>query len=299
MALAGGFAALVASGALPAAAQNRAHEPMAAQTWFENYQTYLQRASTVAKTGAGHYELGRWAWDHGLEDEAWEQWTKVLAVDPDHAPTREATGFVKATGGGWTRPGEVKEVWLKRVKADGRALSFTIAIQDDADAAFFTEFRWRIRRLAWFLWQITEGQLYLEKVRVTDQTERGRFIVPAGQLDVPVMAGGGATCHKAGQPDWYVVSGGRCYVRILAHEMMHGIFGLPDERHGCYCLMQGGLYGIKTPDLELCDGGSHRRHDQTPRSCWTMIQDRYPEMRHPNPADYGRAPDVEIVIEDH
>lgn len=284
--------------ALPAIGQDPAHRPMAAQTWFQNYKTYLQRAASVARTGDAHYKLGRWAWRHGLEDEAWEQWTKALAAAPDHAATREATGYIRGAEG-WTRPGELKPDWLAKVKADGRALAVDIAIQDDADAAFFSEFRWRLLRLSWFLWQITEGQVYLEKIEVADQIDRGRFTILEGKLDIPVLEGGGATCYNAGQPDWTVTSGGRCYVRILAHEMLHGIFGLPDERHGCYCLMQGGLYGIKTPDLELCDDASHRPHDQTPRSCWSIIRSRYPQMRHPNPVDYGRAPEVEIVIRDN
>lgn len=274
------------------------HQPMAAHEWFKNYTTYLERAKTVTKTGDAHYQLGRWAWDHGLEDEAWEQWTKALAVDADHAPTRQATGFARV-GDAWARPGEVKPEWLAEVKADGRALTVDIAIQDDADAAFFEEFRWRLERLSWFLWQITEGQVYLERIDVADKTQEGRFILLAGQLDTPVLDGGGAACYNPGRPDWYVTSGGRCYVRILAHEMLHGLFGLPDERHGCFCIMQGGLYGIKTPDLELCDDDSHRPHAQTPRSCWSMIQARYPKMQHPNPVDYGRAPEVEIVIRDN
>lgn len=281
----------------PATARDRTLQPMPAQTWLQNYRTYQERAAAVSRSGEAHYQLGRWAWEHGLEDEAWEQWIRALAVDPDHGPTRQATGFVKRPDG-WARPGKINRRWLERVKADGRAISFDVAIQDDVEAEYFVELEWRLKRLSWFLWQISEGQLYLEKIEVADKTRQGRFVVPAGQLDVPVMQGGGAACYNAGQPGWYVVSGGRCYVRILAHEMMHGIFGLPDERHGCYCLMQGGLYGIKTPELELCDDDSHRADDQAPHSCWSIIRRRFPLMRHPNPVDYGRAPDVEIVITD-
>ena len=96
-----------------------------------------------------------------------------------------------------------------------------------------------------------------------------------------------------------ITSGGHCYVRILAHEMMHGLFGMPDERHGCYCLMQGGLYGIKTKDLVMCDLKSHRPHRDNPQSCWSIIQQKDSSMHYPNPVEYGRAPEVEIELADH
>ncbi len=290
--------AMMAALALSVAAQPRtALQPMPAQEWFNNYKTYLSRAARVEKSAEAHYRLGRWAWEHGLEDEAWEQWVKALAADPDHLETRKATGFVD-TEGGWERPGQVNPEWVSQVDAAGRGLSFTVAIEDDASAAFFDELSWRLRRLNWFLWKITEGQVYLKEVKVVDLSTTGRFVVPAGQLDVPVMAGGGASCANPGRPDWRVISGGRCYVRILGHEMLHGLFGLPDERHGCYCLMQGGLYGIKTPDLRLCDAEYHRPDPSAPESCWSIIQRRDPSMTHPNPADYGRAPEVKIEVVD-
>ncbi len=282
----------------------RSLKPMPAEQWFVNYQSYLLQATSVNNTAEAHYQLGQWALKNGLEDEAWEQWILALRLNPHHLVTRKATGYSQQNGDGkWSRPGEVNQSWIAALDADQRGLSLSITIEDDADADFFVEYQWRLRRLNEFIWQITEGQIYIKKIHIQDNTPassdstKHRIIIPKGQLRIPVMKGGGALCKNTGRSNWQVISGGRCYVRILAHEIFHGIFGLPDERHGCYCLMQGGLYGISTKDLLLCDATSHRAAKNTPVSCWSLIQQRYPNMKHPNAIKSGQVPEVTILID--
>lgn len=283
----------------------RSLKPMAAEQWFGNYQSYLLQAASVSNTADAHYQLGQWALKNGLEDEAWEQWILALRVKPHHPPTRIATGYSQQNSDGkWSRPGKINQSWIDSLDADQRGLSLSITIEDDADADFFVEYQWRLRRLNEFIWQITEGQVYIKEIHIQDNTPgssdstKHRIIIPKGQLKIPVMKGGGALCKNTGRSNWQVISGGRCYVRILAHEIFHGIFGLPDERHGCYCLMQGGLYGISTKDLLLCDSSTHRGVKNTPVSCWSLIQIRYPSMNHPNASKYGRVPEAKIRITD-
>ncbi len=274
--------------------------PMDPREWFGNYQNYNQANRRLHESSdpVEHFRLGQWAWKHGLEDEAWEQWILAIQIDPDHAASRQAMGFVEKNGR-WSRPGAVNREWIGKVDREGRAYSFTIAIEDDAEAAFFEEFSWRIRRLNWFIWDLTEGQVYLKEITIADKTSRGRFVIEKDKLKLTLLDGGGAICYNAGRSDWVVKSGGRCYVRIFCHEFFHGIFGLPDERHGCACLMQGGLYGIKTNQISMCDVETHVDDYATPTPCWTIIQDRFPKMIHPNPAPYGKAPEVKIVIENN
>lgn len=273
--------------------------PMDPRAWFGHLQRYGFEAGQLAEAGVEpHFQLGRWAWDHGLEDEAWEQWILAVQRDPDHAGARAAMGFARR-GGDWERPGQVNPDWVKRVEAQGQALVIDVAIADDAPPEFFEEFRWRLRRLNWFLWDVTEGQTYLKAVTVEDRKTNGRFVVPANLLQTPVLQGGGAYCLRSGTADWQVVSGGRCYVRILAHEMMHGLFALPDERQGCRSLMQGGLYGVKTSQLTLCDDSTHHVVAEVPESMWTLIKRRHPEMAHPNPAAHGAAPEPVITVVNH
>jgi len=273
-------------------------KPMKSKVWRKHYKSYLKQSRSIEQSPDSHYKLGIWAWNHGLEDEAWEQWIFALNQDPNHSKTREAAGYVKVKDN-WSRPEKINSKWVESVKDAGRALSFTVAIQDDASEEFLDEFGWRIRRLNWFIWDITEGQFYLNKITVEDKKASGRMVLLRRKLNIPVLRGGGAHCYKAGTADWYVTSGGKCYVRILAHEIMHGLFGLPDERHGCYCLMQGGLYGINTKDLELCDDKTHNTHASSPSSCWGMILKRYPKLNHPNTKNYGRAPETEIVVKNN
>lgn len=282
-------------------------KPMPAEQWHGNYQSYLKQAEGIRDLGSvdHHYQLGQWAWENGLEDEAWEQWIFALRIDSDHAATRKVMGYVKKSGSDeWTRAGEINSAWIASLDAAQRGLSLTISIEDDADALFFDEFKWRLHRLNEFLWQITEGQIYIKDIQVQDQSIGSsdaflhRIVIPKGQLRIPVMKGGGALCKNSGRANWQVFSGGRCYVRILAHEICHGLFALPDERHGCYCLMQGGLYGIKTQDLKLCSASSHQIASSIPVSCWSLIQKRYPYMKHPNPIKYGRVPETKIHITD-
>lgn len=205
----------------------------------------------------------------------------------------------------WTRSGEINQKWINSLQANKQALSLSITIEDDADAVFIEEYQWRLQRLNRFIWQITEGQTYIKDIHIRDKTPGDsnsslhRIVIPKGQLTIPVMEGGGALCKNSGRPDWQVISGGRCYVRILAHEICHGLFGVPNERHGCYCLMQGGLYGIKTKDLVLCDSRSHRPAPITPTSCWDTILKRYSGMKHPNTERFGRAPETLITVTDH
>jgi len=155
-----------------------------------------------------------------------------------------------------------------------------------------------VRRLNWLLWDLTEGQVFPERVVIADQSSEGRIVIERGKLDTPLIEGGGARCENPGRADWRILSGGRCYVRILCHEFFHGIFGLPDERHGCACIMQGGLYGVKTADLLLCDAESHVHHPDSPVACWDLIRRRFPDRKHPNPVDYGDAPWAGIEIRD-
>lgn len=270
--------------------------PMSRQKWFGNYKHYMAESKKLNKVRSSddHYELGKWAWDNGLEDEAWEQWIIALKYNKNHNDSYKAMGYVKSNGN-WIRPGKQNKEWIDKVKTSGRALSYTFALADDASKEFFEEFSWRLRRLNWFIWKLTEGQIYLEKVKIVDKSSKGRFLIDKGRLHQTLLTGGGAVCYKAGQKDWYVKSGGRCYVRIFCHEFFHGIFGLPDERHGCICLMQGGLYGIKTPQIKLCDNKSHRINKVTPVSCWEIVIKRFPDMIHHN-KDYGKAPKLDIEI---
>ncbi|MCH8318178.1 MAG: hypothetical protein IIA88_06735, partial [Bacteroidetes bacterium] len=147
------------------------YTPMSQQEWFGNYKHYMAESKKLneVKSADQHYELGQWAWEHGLEDEAWEQWLEAIKYDKNHAPSYIAMGYEK-TDNDWQRPGQVDEEWIHQVKKSGRALTYTFAFADDVEPEFFEEFNWRIQRLNWFIWDLTEGQMYLEKIKVVDKS---------------------------------------------------------------------------------------------------------------------------------
>lgn len=286
------------------AAAPPALEPLTPGEWASRVQTYEKLA--LATTGAdadAHFALGRDVWALGLEDEAWEQWLAALALNADHAEARAAMGFF-ATDGGWSRHANstVPDAgWIAGVRAGGRAFSFVVAVQDDASSAQLEGLAWRLRRMSWFLWGASEGQIFLDEIRIEDRRADGRFVIESGKLETTLLDGGGAFCMNVGRPDWKVVSAGKAYTRILAHEMLHGIFGLPDERHGCQCIMQGGLYGIRTDQLGLCDATTHRPATATPTSCWELALDRDGGLTHPNvafPGRVGAAPEPRFTVRD-
>jgi len=230
------------------------YEPMSQKEWLNNYRQYNEKKQSLASINDAdrHFELGQWAWNNGLEDEAWEQWLIAIEMDDQHLKSYQAMGFEQQNGK-WVRPGKVNKKWVEELDEKERGLTYTFAFEDDADEDFFEEFSWRVRRLNWFIWHLTEGQMYLKEIQLIDKSSEGRFIIEKGRLNQTLLSGGGAVCYNSGREKWYVKSGGKCYMRTLCHEFFHGIFGLPDERHGCFCIMQGGLYGIKSPDLMLCD----------------------------------------------
>ncbi|MBS3733998.1 MAG: hypothetical protein KGY99_03630 [Phycisphaerae bacterium] len=66
----------------------------------ETPQQTLERklAKVAARNAAGLYDVGVWARQEGLEDEAAALFTEVVALDPDHAGAREALGQVRIDG---------------------------------------------------------------------------------------------------------------------------------------------------------------------------------------------------------
>ncbi len=279
-------------------------EALHPEQWLANVREYDERTKHATSV-TERVELGRWAYAGGLEDEAWEQFAAAMAEHGGPLPAvdvfaRRAMGISDPAAGAAIDQNTalVDAARIDRIRAMGLAFTFTVAIEDDAPPAFYDELRWRLRRMNWFFWRVTEGQMFLEHITLADQTSNGRFVIERGKLELTLLSGGGAFCANPGSPDWAVVSAGRVYTRVLAHEMLHGVFGLPDERHGCACIMQGGLYGIRSDQLAMCDDATHRSAPATPESCWALAQARYPDLTHGADADWGAPPEPTFVIRD-
>lgn len=279
-------------------------DPITQQQWVTAVREYESRSAKVSGRQA-RVELGQWAYEQGLEDEAWEQFGIVIkepgTSHPDiDAYARRAMGVQDPRAGAGVGANErlVKLDRVAKIRENALAFSFTVAIEDDAPAAFFEDLQWRLRRMNWFFWRISHGQMFLDKLLLKDKSSDGRFVIEQGKLDATLLTGGGAFCANAGRKDWRVVSAGRVYTRVVSHEMLHGVFGLPDERHGCACIMQGGLYGIRSDQLGMCDDESHRTGPGNEVSCWTLAQRKYPTLKHPADQDWGAPPEPRFTVED-
>jgi len=72
-------------------------------------QEYAGRAATLQHdNAAGHYELGAWARQNGLETQARAHFQTVLANDPNHAGAREALGYRLVDGRWLTEADEMR-----------------------------------------------------------------------------------------------------------------------------------------------------------------------------------------------
>jgi hypothetical protein len=81
---------------------------------------------------AGRFALAHWCRDHGLRDEAVEQFVAVLRIDPDHARARRELGYIKTEHGWLTRDQAMRAEG--KVQVDGRWMT-----PDEADKLARTE----------------------------------------------------------------------------------------------------------------------------------------------------------------
>ncbi|GIW72267.1 MAG: hypothetical protein KatS3mg102_1809 [Planctomycetota bacterium] len=67
-------------------------------------------AAVPAGDADGYYELGRWAEERGLKEEARQAWLKAIEIAPDHAAARAALGHRKHRGRWYDEEGYKKAV---------------------------------------------------------------------------------------------------------------------------------------------------------------------------------------------
>jgi hypothetical protein len=85
-------------------------------------QEYGKRAAALQHDDtAGHYELGVWARQQGLETQARAHFQTVIALDPNHAGAREALGYRLVEGRWMTEADEMRARGL--VFHDGQWMS--------------------------------------------------------------------------------------------------------------------------------------------------------------------------------
>ncbi|MBI4712387.1 MAG: hypothetical protein HY762_03665 [Planctomycetes bacterium] len=174
---------------------------------------------------------------------------------------------------------------INETKKGTYEITLPIAIEDDADDAFIAQFSKRMQGVSDLIWKITHGQLYIREIGIRTKTSDGKIIIKKGTknwewLSGPnVMSGVAAQCLDPHTDEWFVNATGKAAITTLTHELFHGLFGLWDES-SCRCIMLGAQ--IEGNEMHLiCDD---KTHNEGGKSCWAQLKERYPKMKHPNPA---------------
>lgn len=229
-----------------------------------------------------YYRLGKWCEEVELDDMALADYERALALNPKHSQAKSAANRIKTSG-----------AYLLRNLVDtydklGRAWHITVTIEEPVSKDFIEKWRHKIQCLSDYVWNITEGQFFIATCEIEDDASDGKIIVEKGKLDWGGMdnkEGNGvlAYCAGSGSSGWEVHCPGLAGVSVLAHEIFHGVFGLPDEYYQnpmCECVMRS----APNPQM-LCHakdhipGGSNRGPPGSEgKDCWQIIKDR-PEFK--------------------
>jgi len=238
-----------------------------------------------------HFNLGKWCESVGLDDEAMKEYEAAVGINAKHS----------GASGAITRIQNSIEFKFKQLAVEydknGRAWHLTVAIEDQADKKFFDEWSKKIQDLSQYVWDITEGQFYIADCEIEDNTSDGKIIIEKGKMSwrgTGNQQGQGvlAFCMGSGTPGWVVHCAGKNGVSVIAHEIFHGIYGLPDEYYQnpqCDCVMRSAPNPQK-----LCDSTNHvggGRNAGPPgsegKTCWQIVMGRREfnsTIVHPNPS---------------
>jgi hypothetical protein len=237
-----------------------------------------------------HYRLGKWCEDVELDDLALANYESALALNPKHSQAKSAVHKIKTSGA------YMLKSLVDSYDKVGRAWHISVTIEEPVSKDFIEKWRHKIQCLSDYVWNITEGQFFIATCEIEDDASDGKIIVEKGKLDWGGMdnkEGNGvlAYCAGSGSPGWEVHSPGLAGVSVLAHEIFHGIFGLPDEYYQnpmCDCVMRSAPNPQKLCDAGKHIGGSSREGPpgSEGKDCWQIVKDRQEfkgTPRQPNP----------------
>jgi tetratricopeptide (TPR) repeat protein len=226
-----------------------------------------------------HYALGIWLKDTAkLEERALGEFEKAVELNPKHTKAIAAVKTIK----------ESFEFQAREMIAEygrtSRAWKLTVAIEDNSDMKFLEEWRDRMQLVSDYFFNLTEGQFFIQECEIEDATSEGRILIEKGKLDwfgLNNKQGSGvlAYCTAGGMPMWNVHAPGKCGISVLAHEMGHGAFGLPDEYYQnpqCDCMMRAAPNPQKlcTKETHIGGGRTVGPPGSEGKDCWTIVLNR-------------------------
>ncbi|GEM_PF-4867355 len=245
------------------------------------YDTYDEKKSEFEDTPEGRYKLGQWCRDQGLLWQSREEWRRAVELDPEHAAARKSLGDEKRNGawvtfeeiqkkkglepfeGRWLKPAEVAKIKFARRPNYGWVLTATY--KEDADKAFLESWGERAREASRFMWKLTEGQIYVKEITVTDRGGKADFTVINKDA---IKIGGGA--YAAAGADT-ITAPGKILAYTFFHELIHFKYKFPHCEKCKHCIMSSDPYAN-----QICDDADHKGPPEN--SCWATIRKHHKDL---------------------
>ena len=269
------------------------------------YDDYDKKIGDFEDTSEGHFKLGQWCQGKGLTWQARIEWRKALEKDSEHEGARAALGD-KKTKDGWITFEEQQTAkgfiffegrWLKKADIDrivaarhpSVGLDLTATYFEDTDKAFLESWAERVKMASQFMWELTDGQMYVKQITVTDKGGPADFTIvnkDSMKIRPGVYAEAGADTISAP---------GQILAYTFFHELIHFKFARPDHCINCrHCIMSS-----DPTANQLCDDGDHKEPPKT--SCWGAIRAKHKDLTLKplaRKAKPGSVPPTAVVIKD-
>jgi hypothetical protein len=269
------------------------------------YDEYDAKAKDASDTADGHFELGNWCKGKGLVWQARIEWRKATQLNAEHEAARKALGDKKGKDG-WTAFEDVQKAaglecfegkWLKpdaiarikRARCPSHGWVLTAAYKDDADRAFLESWAGRAKEASKFMWELTEGQMYVEQITVTDKGGPADFTIinkDSMKIRQGVYAEAGADT---------ITAPGQILAYTFFHELIHFKYSRPDHCDKCrHCIMSS-----DPTANQICDDADHKAPPAA--SCWGQMRKHHKELallpltRKWKPT---KAPETQVVVKD-
>jgi hypothetical protein len=225
----------------------------------------------------GRAKLGDWCKSKGLLWQAREEWKAAVGLAPDHEASRKALGDRKTADGWetfekqqeakglkpfegrWLKPVDIEQIKFARRPYYGWVL--TAVTQDASDKAFLESWGERAKAASKYMWELTEGQLYVKEITVGDGGGAADFtIVNRDKMKIR----DGAYAETTGGT---ILAPGQILAYTFFHELLHLKYGQGHCDSCKHCIMSSDPYAN-----QICDDADHK-NPGTP--CWSVIRKRH------------------------
>ncbi len=270
------------------------------------YDEFDTKMGGFADTAEGCFQRGEYGRKQGLTWQARIEWKKALEHDPDHELARKALGDKKGKDGAWVtfeqqqeakglemfegkwlKPGAIEQIRAQRHPVVGWVL--TASYFQNADRAFLDSWGERAKEASLFMWQLTEGQMYVKEITVTDKGGPADFLI-VNQDSMKIRQGAYA---EAGADS--IKAPGKILAYTFFHELIHFKYPRGDHCPNCrHCIMSSDPYAN-----QLCDDPDHKTPPET--SCWGAMRAHHKDLGLKpltRKTKIGEVPETKVIVKD-